>query len=63
MIKGLINRKYICHYHVERTGEWLADFISELGQEPEKYELINVFSPCDDEFAVIYKEYINEDTF
>lgn len=55
------HRKYICHTTNAYYASQAADYISKLGKEPDKYELISILPAPNHTFDIFYKEFINED--
>lgn len=53
-------RKYRCCYDYEYDHYTICEFISSLGKDPEKYEIITVFRTESGRYEVFYKEYIDD---
>lgn len=53
-------KKYICRYDYEYDHYDMCQFISNLGKNPEKYEIITVFRTESGRYEIFYKEYIDD---
>jgi hypothetical protein len=52
-------RCYVCRYDWEYSAENMERFITSLGKEPEKYEIISLFLKDNGHYEMFYKEYID----
>lgn len=52
-------KKYVCKYDYEYSDTSMCNFVSKLGKQPEKYEIISLSVNNNGRYELFYKEYIN----
>lgn len=52
-------RKYICRYAYEYSESNMCEFISKLGKNPDRYEIITIFRTDSGRYEAFYKEYFD----